>query len=230
MATISQATSRVEIGTNIAYGVGRSPLMWAAEARDLDELSCGPDPARAGQRDGHDDGELARRERRVAGRADGGARHRAAQAVAARPGPRPARRPLLQGQSPADRRHAAAAPRAPADLHRGRQPAHGRVGGPRRRRARRPSDVHAQVRRRGRAPGARARAPRRPAATRPRSRSRASSSARSTTTSRPRAGGSPSPSASTRPRASTTSSSPCTAGPTRSSGSARRPARATPRP
>jgi probable F420-dependent oxidoreductase len=41
MATISQATSRVEIGTNIAYGVGRSPLMWAAEARDLDELSAG---------------------------------------------------------------------------------------------------------------------------------------------------------------------------------------------
>ena len=34
MATISRATSRVEIGTNIAYGVGRTPLMWAAEARD----------------------------------------------------------------------------------------------------------------------------------------------------------------------------------------------------
>jgi probable F420-dependent oxidoreductase len=41
MATIAQATSRVEIGTNIAYGVGRSPLMWAAEAKDLDELSGG---------------------------------------------------------------------------------------------------------------------------------------------------------------------------------------------
>ena len=41
MATVAQATSRVEIGTNIAYGVGRSPLMWAAEARDLDELSAG---------------------------------------------------------------------------------------------------------------------------------------------------------------------------------------------
>jgi probable F420-dependent oxidoreductase len=41
MATLSQATSRVEIGTNIAYGVGRSPLMWAAEAKDLDELSAG---------------------------------------------------------------------------------------------------------------------------------------------------------------------------------------------
>jgi probable F420-dependent oxidoreductase len=41
MATVAQATDRVEIGTNIAYGVGRSPLMWAAEARDLDELSAG---------------------------------------------------------------------------------------------------------------------------------------------------------------------------------------------
>jgi probable F420-dependent oxidoreductase len=41
MATIATATERVEIGTNIAYGVGRSPLMWAAEARDLDELSAG---------------------------------------------------------------------------------------------------------------------------------------------------------------------------------------------
>lgn len=41
MATLATATERVQIGTNIAYGVGRSPLMWAAEARDLDELSSG---------------------------------------------------------------------------------------------------------------------------------------------------------------------------------------------
>jgi probable F420-dependent oxidoreductase len=41
MAMLAVATERVEIGTNIAYGVGRSPLMWAAEARDLDELSSG---------------------------------------------------------------------------------------------------------------------------------------------------------------------------------------------
>ena len=41
MAMIAAATERVEIGTNIAYGVGRTPLMWAAEARDLDELSEG---------------------------------------------------------------------------------------------------------------------------------------------------------------------------------------------
>jgi alkanesulfonate monooxygenase SsuD/methylene tetrahydromethanopterin reductase-like flavin-dependent oxidoreductase (luciferase family) len=41
MAALALATERVEIGTHIAYGVGRTPLMWAAEARDLDELSGG---------------------------------------------------------------------------------------------------------------------------------------------------------------------------------------------
>jgi probable F420-dependent oxidoreductase len=41
MAAIAMATERVEIGTNIAYGVGRTPLMWAAEAKDLEELSGG---------------------------------------------------------------------------------------------------------------------------------------------------------------------------------------------
>jgi probable F420-dependent oxidoreductase len=41
MAVIAGATSRVQIGTNIAYGVGRTPLTWAAEAKDLDELSGG---------------------------------------------------------------------------------------------------------------------------------------------------------------------------------------------
>jgi probable F420-dependent oxidoreductase len=41
MAMLAAATERVQIGTNIAYGVGRTPLMWAAEARDLDELSAG---------------------------------------------------------------------------------------------------------------------------------------------------------------------------------------------
>jgi probable F420-dependent oxidoreductase len=45
-ATISVAemagrTSRCTVGTAIAYGVGRSPLTLAAEARDLDELSDG---------------------------------------------------------------------------------------------------------------------------------------------------------------------------------------------
>ena len=45
-ATISVAemcnrTERCRVGTAIAYGVGRSPLILAAEARDLDELSDG---------------------------------------------------------------------------------------------------------------------------------------------------------------------------------------------
>jgi probable F420-dependent oxidoreductase len=41
MAMLAAATQRVRIGSDIAYGVGRSPLIWAAEARDLDELSEG---------------------------------------------------------------------------------------------------------------------------------------------------------------------------------------------
>ena len=41
MAVIAGATQRVAVGSNIAYGVGRTPLMWVAETRDLDELSGG---------------------------------------------------------------------------------------------------------------------------------------------------------------------------------------------
>ncbi|MCE3551178.1 LLM class flavin-dependent oxidoreductase [Pseudonocardia sp. RS11V-5] len=41
MAVLGAATERIAIGSNIAYGVGRSPLIWAAEARDLDELTGG---------------------------------------------------------------------------------------------------------------------------------------------------------------------------------------------
>jgi probable F420-dependent oxidoreductase len=41
MAALAAGTSTIQIGSNIAYGVGRSPLVWAAEARDLDELSGG---------------------------------------------------------------------------------------------------------------------------------------------------------------------------------------------
>lgn len=41
LAVLAGATSRVRLGTNIAYGAGRTPLVWAAEARDLDELSGG---------------------------------------------------------------------------------------------------------------------------------------------------------------------------------------------
>ena len=41
VAACATATSRCALGTGILYGVGRSPLMLAAEARDLDELSHG---------------------------------------------------------------------------------------------------------------------------------------------------------------------------------------------
>lgn len=41
LATIAPRTERAAIGSGIVYGVGRSPLMLAAEARDLDELSGG---------------------------------------------------------------------------------------------------------------------------------------------------------------------------------------------
>jgi probable F420-dependent oxidoreductase len=41
MAALAAATERIRIGSNIAYGAGRSPMILAAEARDLDELSGG---------------------------------------------------------------------------------------------------------------------------------------------------------------------------------------------
>ncbi|HEY2191734.1 MAG TPA: LLM class flavin-dependent oxidoreductase [Actinomycetospora sp.] len=41
MALLGEATERIAIGSDIAYGVGRAPLIWAAEARDLDELTDG---------------------------------------------------------------------------------------------------------------------------------------------------------------------------------------------
>jgi probable F420-dependent oxidoreductase len=41
LAAIAPHTSSAAIGSGIIYGVGRSPLMLAAEARDLDELSGG---------------------------------------------------------------------------------------------------------------------------------------------------------------------------------------------
>lgn len=41
LAAIAPRTERAAIGSGILYGVGRSPLMLAAEARDLDELSGG---------------------------------------------------------------------------------------------------------------------------------------------------------------------------------------------
>src|SRR6202008_5021663 len=41
LAAVAERTTRCAIGAGIMYGVGRTPLMLAAEARDLDELSGG---------------------------------------------------------------------------------------------------------------------------------------------------------------------------------------------
>jgi probable F420-dependent oxidoreductase len=41
VAAMAQRTERCTVGTAIAYGVGRSPLTLAAEARDLDDLAGG---------------------------------------------------------------------------------------------------------------------------------------------------------------------------------------------
>ena len=41
VAELAHRTTRCRVGTAIAYGVGRSPLTLAAEARDLDELADG---------------------------------------------------------------------------------------------------------------------------------------------------------------------------------------------
>jgi probable F420-dependent oxidoreductase len=41
LAVMAQCTSTVTVGSAIAYAVGRSPLVLAAEARDIDELSEG---------------------------------------------------------------------------------------------------------------------------------------------------------------------------------------------
>ena len=41
LAAMAEATDRIELGSAIAYAFGRTPLVLAAEARDLDELSDG---------------------------------------------------------------------------------------------------------------------------------------------------------------------------------------------
>lgn len=41
LAAMAQATSTIELGSAIAYAFGRTPLVLAAEARDLDELAGG---------------------------------------------------------------------------------------------------------------------------------------------------------------------------------------------
>ena len=71
----------------------------------------------------------------------------AAPAVAPARGADRPRGPLLPAALHAHRRRRAAAARAHPDLHRRRQPAHGRDGGPGRRRSARPHAVHAGLRR-----------------------------------------------------------------------------------
>jgi len=39
LAAMAAATRNITLGSAIAYGFGRTPLVWAAEARDLDELT-----------------------------------------------------------------------------------------------------------------------------------------------------------------------------------------------
>src|SRR4051794_12942705 len=41
LAAMAQATEEIQIGSAIAYAFGRTPVVLAAEARDLDELSGG---------------------------------------------------------------------------------------------------------------------------------------------------------------------------------------------
>jgi probable F420-dependent oxidoreductase len=41
LAAMATATSTIQLGSGIAYAFGRTPLVLAAEARDLDTLSCG---------------------------------------------------------------------------------------------------------------------------------------------------------------------------------------------
>src|SRR5436190_13288459 len=41
LAAMAQATGRIELGSAIAYAFGRTPVVLAAEARDLDELAGG---------------------------------------------------------------------------------------------------------------------------------------------------------------------------------------------
>ncbi len=228
MATISQATSRVEIGTNIAYGVGRSPLMWAAEARDLDELSSGRIllglgngtatmmenwHGVSGESPAVRMEELVTVLRKLWRLDQGPVQHEGRfYKVNLRPTadtPPPFREHLPIYTAGVNPRMVESAGRV----------ADGLVG--------HPMFTHKyvdEVVRPALARGAeKTRSRRAVARGRP-------DLLRRRPTSTPRAGGSRTPSASTRRRASTTRCSPSTAGPTRRSGSATRPARATPRP
>ena len=72
------------LGSAIAYAFGRTPLVLAAEARDLDELSGGPHDPRARDRHQAHAAGLARPRRRAPGEPHGGARPAAAPAAAPR--------------------------------------------------------------------------------------------------------------------------------------------------
>ena len=108
---MAQATSTIELGSAIAYAFGRTPLVLAAEARDLDELSGGRltlglgTGTRRMQQDWHGlDGEhpASRMEELVP---------LLRQLWRLHEGPDRARRPLLPAARPADRAAARAAAR-----------------------------------------------------------------------------------------------------------------------
>ena len=63
LAAMAEATTTIELGSAIAYAFGRTPVVLAAEARDLDELSgWAPDP-RARYRHATDAAGMARARR-----------------------------------------------------------------------------------------------------------------------------------------------------------------------
>ena len=145
-------TSTITLASGIAYAVGRSPLVLACEARDLDELSggrlllglgTGTTPHAAG---------LARRRRALAGAAVGGAGAAAAPDLGDGRRRCAARGPLLPDGPAADGRgHAAPAdPGLPGRVQ--RADGAGRRGGGRR--PGRAPDLHPALRERGGPAGA----------------------------------------------------------------------------
>ena len=128
LAAVAAGDRAGHLGSAIAYAFGRTPLVLAAEARDLDDLSGGRLILGLGtgtpkmQRDWHGlDGEHS------AG-ANGGARAADTAPVAAARGPARARRALLpHGRAPHRPGPAAGASRL-ADLHGRGQPPHGGGG------------------------------------------------------------------------------------------------------
>ena len=140
---MANRTRRCTVGTAIAYGVGRSPLMLAAEARDLDELVRRALRARARQRDAPDDRRLARRRPRA--RPPCGWRswcRCCASSGACTRGRSTTRAASTACTFTADRRAAAAAARAIPIYTAGVNPRMVEAAGPGRRRPARPRAVH----------------------------------------------------------------------------------------